>query len=229
MFGHELAGAVTEVEFVVLALPAEHDRYERHRRGDPGPYGFKSGPNLQFFRGLDALEARFAGAGFALVIEADTRPVRAGWVSAARAEVARHSDAWVLGSVYRGPETAVRGEIRVHLNGNAIYSLGHEFGDFRRSCWEPALLRLVEANPNAAYDYALATVMTAAVATQWDAQLRAEWHRLRAVDYLQNLVVWQRFDPNTVDWATVVTSLRRDHPGTYLVHGVRGSGVAPWA
>lgn len=222
-----LAPAIGSLDFEVLALPVEYDRYERHGRGEPGDYGFKSGPNVQFFRGLERLQT--PEGGFALVVETDTRPIRAGWVTAARQEAARHPDAWVIGSTYRGPERTLAPSIRHHLNGNAIYSLSAEFGTFRRTCWEPALKDIVRSGtPSVAYDYALELVLTTDAAPARVADVRAVRDRLVPTDFVQNLVVWSRYDPHAVDWPAVVSTLRRDHPDTYVVHGVRGERRPPW-
>lgn len=218
-----LAESVTSVDIVPLAIPKDQDRYIKDRRGDPGTYGFKSGPNVQFFRGMEALEG---SDDFALVIETDTRPIRRGWVSAARYEARQHSDAWVLGSVYRGPEH-LSPQIRYHLNGNAIYSLGAGFALFRRQYWEPLLLDVIRSNPNAAYDFVLTLAMQGS-AMPPPPVLLENLHRFRATSYIQNLVVWQRFRPVEVDWTSLVARIRERDPGTYMVHGVRGSQRSPW-
>lgn len=219
-----LAECLTSVEVLPLAIPKDQDRYIKDRRGEPGTYGFKSGPNVQFFKGMQALEG---SDDFALVVETDTRPVRRGWVSAARYAVQQNSDAWILGSVYRGPEHPSP-TIRHHLNGNAIYSLGSAFGDFRRRYWEPLLIDVVRTNPSAAYDFVLTLAMGARVPGQPTAELVDNWHRFKATAYIQNLVVWQAFRPEAVDWEGVVRRIRATDPATYLVHGVRGHHRAPW-
>jgi len=222
----ELQRSIDDLTFVPLHLAAEDDRYERGQHGDPGDYGFKSGPNVQFFRGLDALTGQ---DDFALIVETDTRPIRRGWLSAARDLVDREGDAWVIGSVYRGPERTLHHTSRSHLNGNAIYALNQEFAEFRATCWEPLLKQFVKTRPYVAYDFALTLAMTTADGAAAAPELLANWHRFRASEFVQNLVVWGRFDPDAVDWEPIVDRLRLEHPATYLLHGVRGARRPPWS
>jgi hypothetical protein len=219
-----LRAAVSSIELLALDLPRDLDRYVRGGVGDGGEYGWKSGPNLQFFRGLDRLTAE---GGFALVVETDTRPVRAGWVGAARDLVRRHPDAWVLGSVYRGLET-VPASFKTHLNGNAIYALSPSFAKFRREVWEQVLREVVRHRTDVAYDYVLSYAFSQNLATEFHHAMLAEWHRLVATDFIQNLVHWRDHDPMTIDWVQWCARLERESPQTYVVHGVRGEHRPPW-
>jgi|GEM_PF-937954 len=115
-------------------------------------YGWKSGPNLQFFHALSAL---YSYGGYTLLLEPDVLPVRNGWLELADFEIEFSSTFWVKGSKYLG-KTKLVNEIATHLNGVAIYYTGSdEFQTFLSDKWKPLLKEVVTERPFMAYDACL--------------------------------------------------------------------------
>ncbi|MBA3520484.1 MAG: hypothetical protein H0T75_23235, partial [Rhizobiales bacterium] len=139
-----------KVEFLNLA--GEDDLYIRVPNGPAPRYGYKAGPNLLFFGSLLKLRGY---KGFAFLMETDCTPVQPGWVQLLDRTCKQKSDAWLIGSLYRGAGI-LGNNIRRHLNGNALYAVGNEdFWNFL----DPSYLLWLESkvkhsDPNLAFDCA---------------------------------------------------------------------------
>jgi hypothetical protein len=141
---------------VVVGLAAEDDRYVaslERRVPQWRPAGTKSGPNLQWWRTLEAV----AGPGrpeWVLLLEPDTSPVGDDVERRLEELVVGNPDAWVIGALPHAASLArLDPRLRDHLNGVALYHVGDErFLQFIRSVWVPSLVSLLQQQPDIAYD-----------------------------------------------------------------------------
>ena len=141
-------------EFIDLRLNTSANRYlaDYAPIASWDPWGFKSGPNRDFFRILDwATSNRYD---WTLLAERDMQPLRE-FPAAERSEFFRHrADTWMIGAL-PSPEVKKSLDPRLHdhLNGGAYYNTGaSDFRLFRRRVWIPSLLEVIKLFPFYAYD-----------------------------------------------------------------------------
>ncbi len=158
---------------------------------------------------------------YVFLMEPDCVPIRTDWLGQLMDRMER-SDAWIIGSIYRGRGTMDRRFMR-HLNGNAVYAAGDPaFQEFLVDL-ERRLGELLAEDPRYAYDLALEVLFSAASSdAQATERERALWrylqpiaHRFQATDLIQNMgghVDVQGLDPVLLD------AVRDESPGTYLIH-----------
>ena len=148
LFSIESLFARIDIKF--LSIPKEDDVYIKDCTNWKGPVprlGYKSGPNLQFFRTLKAAR----DSRFTFLNETDVLPLDPLWLSRL-AETLRDRQDWVLGSNYKG-DTILGADIIGHINGAAVYSTGDSrFQEFCDQHWEPGVERMCKDLPDTAYD-----------------------------------------------------------------------------
>ncbi len=135
------------------------------------PWGFKSGPNRDFFRILDYCS--HLGSGWILLAEPDLIPTEYDLKDRVSSLLTGFSEQWVIGS----QNTTLALEkldrrLHDHINGAAFYNTKSlDFVRFRRSVWIPSLISLIRNFPFYAYDCVNATEI-------WDLlpqRLASEW------------------------------------------------------
>ena len=199
-------------------LPPEKDLYVRNPTGPSPKYGFKSGPNWQFYETMKALRP---GGGFAFLMETDCRPLSPGWVSEIQTVARHHRDAWIVGAHYSGM-SPLHWSLARHINGNALYNVGDdEFWEFLDGFfwdWMHDYIRTID--PNLAYDCAWETFINRAELENsehdhWHV-IRRVLHRFQLSEFIVNIggraeqggyYVWSRRD------------IRRRAPSAVVVHG----------
>ncbi len=212
-----LKQAFKEPVFVNLGLSGERDQYIRDYTKPAGRFGYKAGPNNQFFETL----GRFSLSGhFMFLMESDCLPIRRGWLGKLQRLLENSERAWILGSGYRGKATLDE-SYKLHINGNAIYAAGdQEFQVFVGNFWRPELERIVQSNPLIAYDCALEMLIGEARSQSPDNptwRLTQEiMHLLRYTDYVQNRSGNRDFWDTPQD---LVRYLNRESVDTYFLHG----------
>lgn len=142
-----------------IGMPPEWDRYLRSETFNSNrfnqiwsPWGFKSGPNFQFFEVLASYPHEQE---YILQLEGDTIPVGGGisvdnlWRELEEAEFP-----WVFGSFNpQIVEKNLNWTIRGHINGAALYRVGDSgMRSFADSVWKDSLLANLALDPNLAYD-----------------------------------------------------------------------------
>jgi hypothetical protein len=130
------------------------DIYRRSYQGEVGSWGYKSGPNNQFFMTIEKFSADYP---YIFMMETDCFPVKANWLQRA-AEIANNSERfWIKGSLYRGNSPIMKSQ-QDHINGNALYASGdRDFQCFIREVWKPFVLKNTkEVDRTLAYDCAIA-------------------------------------------------------------------------
>lgn len=215
---HGLRRYFAALRFEQLELVGEADLYQTDYSRPAGAQGHKAGPNNQFFETMRRV--RDVGR-YVFYMEPDCVPIRPDWLGQLLDRLER-SDAWIVGSVYRGRGTLDRRFMR-HLNGNAIYAVGDaEFQEFLVDL-EARLAGLLAEDPRYAYDLALEVLITGAscdaMATDDE---RALWHyfqpiahRFQATDFIQNISA--RIDIQEPD-PSLLQTVRGDSPATYVIH-----------
>lgn len=205
-----------EVHFI--GLEGEDDLYVRDASGPVPRYGFKAGPNLLFFGAL-RLMRRYSG--FALLMETDCTPLRRGWLKTIDEVCRRHPKAWVIGSIYRGMGV-LGNDIKRHLNGNAIYSVGNtEYWEFLDGAYLSWLQHHIDKkDPNLAFDTAWERFFRDASAENAnDASWRvvqSVYSRFRACDEIVN-IAGEAEMADRVRWSR--EALRGAFPYAAIVHG----------
>ena len=135
------------------------------------PWGFKSGPNRDFFRILDYCSR--LRSGWTLLAEPDLIPAEYDLKDRASSLLTGFPEQWVIGS----QNTTLALEkldrrLHDHINGAAFYNTESlDFARFRRSVWIPSLISLIRNFPFFAYDCVGATEI-------WDLlpqRLASEW------------------------------------------------------
>jgi hypothetical protein len=151
-------------------VPRKYNFYKREVDGsldlNVAKYGYKSGPNYQFFYILKSLVSK--GYRYSLLCETDCYPTSGRWLVEIFEEASRQDQFWVLGSPYRGT-SKIDPSICLHINGVAVYATGFAaFADLLEK-WEQVLLQLANRYPTIAYDWALdAYYDTLIKETPWD-------------------------------------------------------------
>jgi hypothetical protein len=173
---HRLEKFFGQIRILGLDVPEAENFYYRHQREVPVarsfPYGWKSGPNQQFFRLLR--HAQLQGYAELLIVETDCFPVTPSWIQDILEDAHARPDFWVLGSPFRG-RSKVGPDILLHLNGVAVYRIGEPRFFSMLSQWEARLKSLCVAHPETAYD--------CAQELYFSQKLKAEsWHLLSPED-----------------------------------------------
>jgi glycosyltransferase involved in cell wall biosynthesis len=212
-----LKQAFREPVFVNLGLTGEQDDYIRDYTKPAGRFGYKAGPNNQFFETL----REFSLAGhFMFLMESDCLPIRHGWLGRLQRLLRDSERFWILGSAYRGRAT-IDESYKRHINGNAVYAVGDaDFQVFVEMFWRPELERIVRSNPLVAYDCALELLVGEAKSQASDNptwRLTQEiMHLIRYTDFVQNRSGNRDFWDTPPD---LVRCLNRDSADTFFVHG----------
>lgn len=205
-----LHDAFAGLEFRYCRLTAEEDVYERERGGS------RSGPNTQFFRGMELL--RDYGR-YVFTMETDCLPVRPGWLTELERVVDGGEPFWVLGSVYRGVGP-LADAWRIHINGNAVYAAGDDaFQAFLADVWRPGLETMGAEVPSLAYDCALPLYFNEGGAApdgeRWHLYQRIA-HQIRYTEFIQNHAGKAETERGE---GPPLAEIRARSPRTYIVHG----------
>lgn len=113
-------------------------------------YGYKSGPNYQFF----AVIKKLINLGYRNVYlcETDTYPTNSNWCNELFLQAETSETFWILGSPFWG-RSKIDPSLALHINGSAIYSVqAAGFSHFLAE-WETKLLELVPEIPYVAFDW----------------------------------------------------------------------------
>jgi hypothetical protein len=152
--------ANVQLDFISCGLTVQESVYLRKlSRNDKCelPYGSKSGPNMQFFRSLNAIihgnDLREDDA--VILLETDAIPLKNNWISKLNRALSNiQTSFWIAGASYAG-RSPLSSAINCHLNGNAIYGLGASgFGEFLKQ-WDHVLKICVSISHWIAYDIAI--------------------------------------------------------------------------
>jgi hypothetical protein len=153
---YDLQKMFNRIEVCYADIPDEMNFYKRVADGTLDlkkfPYGYKSGPNLQFFSIIKSLSIRTYD--FVLITETDCFPASPYWASNIYDEACNRSPFWVLGSPFRG-KSKIGPDIALHMNGVAVYAPSAPNFSTLISRWENALIELSHEYPDIAYDCAL--------------------------------------------------------------------------
>jgi hypothetical protein len=119
------------------------------------PYGRKSGPNIQFFFSISWILDNIRKVRSLILLETDAYPTVDNWISELNNRLAWCPPyVFVVGAT--SEDSLIQTAITHHINGNAIYMVGHDkFRGFLKT-WEQVLLKCVRCNPGVAYDVSLA-------------------------------------------------------------------------
>ena len=152
--------ANVQLDFISCGLNVQESVYLRKlSRQDKCelPYGSKSGPNMQFFRSLNAIiNSNHLRENDALtLLETDAIPIKNNWISELNLKLSKIQPSfWIAGACYAG-KSPLSNAINRHLNGNAIYGIGgSSFVDFLNQ-WEHILKICTSDSHWIAYDIAI--------------------------------------------------------------------------
>jgi len=207
-----------KVDVIYIELHEAVDYYERDYTKVVGKFGYKAGPNEQFFRTINRLAHL---EGFIFYMETDCVPLRQGWLDAIRVLAEGDNESWVIGSYYRGVAQISR-RFKFHLNGNALYQVGSaNFIKFVNDVWQPNLYSLIEnSDPTLAYDCLVSDLFNSA---DPDSVNNPEWqifqsigHRFRGTSLIQNI---SASADRLLDSTSVIQQIFLDSPRTFLAHG----------
>lgn len=214
------------LEVLFCDLAPEKDLYIRNPTGRVPKYGFKSGPNWQFYETMRALRA---GGGFAFLMETDCRPLTPGWVGEVCEVAARHRDAWIVGAHYSGM-SPLQWSLARHINGNALYHVGDDdyWAFMDEFFWDWMHGYIASTDPNLAYDCAWEAFINRVELEDiqhehWHV-IRRVLHRFQLSEFIVNVggraeqggyYVWNRYD------------LRKRAPSAVVVHGPVGREEGP--
>lgn len=143
------------IEFLSCRIPPDESVYLRHspreKNGASLKYGWKSGPNIQFFRSVGFVAKSLPQMRSLLLMETDLIPFREGWLDRLNAELAGLENCLIAGARYQG-ETIQSKHLKDHINGNAVLNLSHP--DFREffAAWEALLIECMPLAPENPYD-----------------------------------------------------------------------------
>ena len=147
--------AVDRLCWHVVDLPARIDRHlpVGDRRLPWSPWGWKSGPNRQFFTMLDRLAVEHDDD-WVLLVEPDTYPIGDDVRGRVGDVIARHPTAWVIGGLpHPWTRPGLARTLWHHLNGAALYRVADpDFARFRATVWIPSLLSRIRSEPAYAFD-----------------------------------------------------------------------------
>jgi hypothetical protein len=138
-------------------LPPEKDVYIRKPTERILPFGYKAGPNWQFYETLNSLKAE---AKFIFLMELDCEPIESNWLQELERVCAQNEGAWIIGSNYRGV-SPLQWNVARHINGNALYNVGDSaFWRFLDDILWPWMHQYIrDRDPTLAYDCALETFL----------------------------------------------------------------------
>ncbi len=219
-----------KLEFIECRMTAEESFYQK----DPSvsvdlekhPYGQKSGPNLQFFRTIRALEHVRAEIGAVLQMEVDAFPVGQNWLSKLNSSLAKApEDLLVAGPRYSG-KSYLQEQIKEHLNGNSVYFIGcSDFCKFL-DCWEELLLKALKVAPFMAYDVVIPWYFNykpihkgVLALTSENAEFASECFKTRTLDLTEMLINYGGYTENTSEFRLEISAFIRDFPQALIVHG----------
>ena len=116
------------------------------------PWGFKSGPNRDFFRILDYCSR--LGAGWTLLAEPDLLTAEYDLKDRVSSLLLQFPDKWVIGSqTTKLALDKLDHRLHDHINGAAFYNTAsNDFSLFRKRVWIPSLISLIKNFPFFAYD-----------------------------------------------------------------------------
>jgi hypothetical protein len=145
----------SQVEFFSCRIPPGESVYLRHRPKQKGvpilKYGWKSGPNIQFFRSVEFVTQTMPHVCSLLVMETDLIPLEIGWLDRLNTELAVLGDSLLSGARYQG-KTDQSKRLKNHINGNAVLNLSHpDFKEFF-AAWEDLLIGCMPLAPENPYD-----------------------------------------------------------------------------
>ena len=157
-------------------IPPSDDIYIR----DPETYfgkvpalGYKSGPNLQFFKSLEFAR----NYSFTYLHETDVYPIRKNWFEKLNANLRVDYD-WIHGAHYAG-FTWLPHDFRYHINGSAVYASGNkEFQNFLTQTWLPGLVEYCQIYPNTAYDIFLSKLSSMDLSYFKESRIQDLYYRL---------------------------------------------------
>ena len=186
------------LNWVDLGLGSRVNRYIVDNAAIAGwnPWGYKSGPNYDFFAILDWCQNN--NADWVLLAEADLLPIGASVETRVNDLLSGAQDKWVVGAK---PSTESKRlldpRIRDHINGAAFYRVGsNEFGFFRRQVWMPSLIALIKYFPFFAYDCVTASgvwdLLSDHLRDSWERH-RLQFHRTELMLNLSNIEVSREF------------------------------------
>lgn len=156
VMGHSgLTKIFTHIVFFSCKIPPNKSVYLRKNpknRETPLPkYGWKSGPNIQFFRSVRHVVEALPSVRSLLLMETDLIPTKDYWLDRLNSELAETGDCLLAGARYVGgthlPET-----IAHHINGNAVLNLSHPLFHNFFSNWERLLVECMPRVPENPYD-----------------------------------------------------------------------------
>ncbi|MGF1539104.1 MAG: hypothetical protein ACFCU5_01425 [Pleurocapsa sp.] len=175
------------IKFSYCQLTGLDDLYCRSYKGKVGDWGYKSGPNKQFFQIIDRFTDDYP---YIFVMESDCFPLKANWLQRAIAITNSPEKFWVKGSIYRGNSPIAEFQ-QNHINGNAFYATGdRDFRRFVREIWQPFVLENTKnIDPKLSYDCAIARYFNRAKS----AENNLEWlhwqnyaHLFTYTNFIQN-------------------------------------------
>jgi len=183
-----------EIQWTDLGLGSRTNRYisENTAVAAWNPWGYKSGPNRDFFAIMDWCQNQ--GTEWVLLAEADLLPIGSFLEARVKQLLLRADKTWVVGAE---PSTESKRlldpRLHDHINGAAFYRVGsQEFGAFRRLVWAPSLISLIKYFPFFAYDCVTATevwdLLSEHLRDSWDAH-RQYIYRTELMLNLSNLLV----------------------------------------
>jgi hypothetical protein len=169
---------------------------------------YPEGANYMFYRMWEkdqpAYEALRSVAPVTMLLESDVVPIRDGWLQALYREAASYRTWWMKGSQFHG--RYLPDHVRVHINGNALYSLDDPGFDAivarARASWS---IRM-------GYDNSVYRI----IREDWTA-FRDFGHKFVFADYVRNYH-WTEYS---------LTDLLARAPNTYLVHGGNNTDAGP--
>lgn len=159
-----------KVKIISVNIPEEINFYKREVDGtldlDKFIYGYKSGPNYQFFRCMDIL--REEKLDHVYMLETDCYPLAPDWIPRLFNSVSKQQQFWVLGSPFVG-QSKLDPAICLHINGAAVYSISSNGFLEMIQEWEEIVKMQVKSLPYIAYDWSFDCYYYELVSRQnWD-------------------------------------------------------------
>lgn len=220
-----LSGAFSGVEFFSCDIPAHESVYLRRRPGKHQAYilkyGWKSGPNIQFFRSVNYIRQAMPAIRSILLMETDLIPLMPGWLDALNRELGEEEGFLLAGARYMGG-TALPDTIADHVNGNAVLNVTHPcFAGFIQQ-WERLLVDCMPMVPDHPYDviieWAMAKKSDFAGTKLYENVTTLEALYLPGRRYLRSIVNLGGPHESGSDYRFSVTDVRQRFPEMVLLH-----------
>jgi hypothetical protein len=147
---------VKNIQIINASLSIEEDIYVKQSKDSlikTLPYGTKSGPNLLFFKAIEACK----GYNTTLLLETDCFFQR-GWLTKIKNFVSHSNGFWISGAIYDGKIACKASScMMTHINGGtALYATGnHNFQIFLRYAEQFILKKIKNGLIGLAYDYGI--------------------------------------------------------------------------